>query len=81
MGLVEAYGAMLPALAAEEQLRNIQAASVPHMEEADSRTVISKFRRIALSAEGDPPARQSMHQAMVAAGVQIEYVPKEVKDG
>lgn len=63
---------MLPTLAAEAQLRRIEAAAVPHMRAASQRDVIRRLSRTA----GTPSAtKRATAGDLAAMGIAVEEVP------
>jgi hypothetical protein len=64
---------MLPLLEAEQQLRAIEAASVPQMKDDARRAVFDRYARV---IERSTTGRaKTAHEALLAAGIPVVYKP------
>jgi hypothetical protein len=71
---VRAYTERLPALAAEQQLEGVQAASVPHMDKSDRRKIVRDLQK----ALDDHRPRKASAADLASLGITVEEQPKRV---
>ena len=65
---------MLPQLQAEQQLRAIEAAVVPHMKAEDAKQVTGRYRRQLEDTTGaKKPASAGLFEAFQKAGLPVVY--------